>query len=795
MKVLKLLLKVVAALVLVVAVAGVLLAGLSRLALPKLDGDVTLAGLSAPVKVSRDAHGIPLITAQSEDDAYFMLGYLHAQDRLFQMEMMRRQGAGRLAEIIGPAGVNSDKFMRTLGVYDRADADFRGLAPATQNAFQHYAAGVNLWLAEGHMLPLEFQLLAFKPEPWTTTDSLVWQKLMGLSLSGNWDSELAQAALIAKLGPEKAAALTPDPRPNDPVTTSKEAALFPGLRPAELRAAMTAVIQPTSASNAWVIDGGHTESGMPIVANDPHLGFQSPIIWYFVGIDTPTLKIFGATMPGVPLHLLGQNGHVAWGITTPESDTSDLFIEQVTGDGISYDTPDGPKRFGSRTEVINVRFAKPVTFKVRDTRHGPVVSDILPPADTAAVAGGNKVLALAHGVLQPYDRSADAVFRMNHAADANAFVQAIASFNAPHQNMMFADTNGAVGYYSPGRVPVRRAGDGSVPVPGWTGEYDWRGIIAFDTLPHELAPPSGILINANNKMVHDNYPYLISAHWFGAYRAQRLEELLRNGKHATPDSVAAVQQDVVSPMAQEMLPLLLERASPETDRQRAIVALLKAWDGDMDRKRPEPLLFALWMEKLKGRILNDELGELARDFGGERPEVLRRILTSDETWCDDVRTPGKETCPQQVGGALAEVGVWLDANGITDPAKIVWGDYHRASFGHMLFRNFPFINRFGGRYIASSGDNYTVNRGSFLPSTASEPFAHVHGASLRAVYDFADLSKSKFALAGGESGQMASPFYEDLLESWRDGQYFTAPTAATALHQLTFTPPSEGPRP
>lgn len=787
MKALRVLGKALAALVLAIVVGAGIFVALSTLSLPKIDGALNVAGLAAPVNVTRDAHGIPLITAQNEDDAYFTLGYLHAQDRLFQMEMMRRQGAGRLAELIGRAGVNSDKFMRTLRVYDKADADFKGLQPATQRAFERYSAGVNAWLTEGHVLPLEFQLLMFKPEPWTTTDSLVWQKLMGLTLSGNWDSELAQAALIAKLGPEKAAALTPNPAPEEPVTT-RQTELFQGLRPAELRAAMTAAIQPTSASNAWVVDGGHSTTGLPIVANDPHLGFQSPIIWYFAGIDTPTLKIFGATVPGVPLHLLGHNGKVAWGITTPESDTSDLFIEQVTGDGVMYNTPDGPRRFQTTAETINVRFGKPVNFTVRETRHGPVVSDILDPKTTAPATEGNKVLALQSALLQPYDRSADGVYRMNHAADANAYVQAISSFHAPHQNMMFADTSGAIGYYAPGRVPVRRAGDGSVPVPGWTGEYDWRGLISFETLPHELAPVGGILVNANNKMVDDAYPYLMAAHWAGAYRAQRLEELLPKKGPSSPDAMAKMQQDVVSVMAREMLPLLIERAQPENEREKTLAAMLRPWDGSMDRVKPEPLVFALWMEKLKSRIVDDELGEVAGEFGGVRPEVIRNILTQDTSWCDDVRTPGAETCAQQVTAALGDAAQWLDQHGVRDVSKAHWGDYHQARFGHVLFSNFPGLRGIGARSIPSSGDNYTVNRGSFRSSSAAMPFAHVHGASLRAVYDFSDLAKSEFALAGGQSGQISSKFYGDLIEDWRDGAYFTAPHAATAVHSLTLEP-------
>jgi len=780
--------KFVAFVAAVLALIGGVLWLSSIRALPERDGTLSLAGLAAPVTVTRDEHGIPLISAQSEEDAYFALGYVHAQDRLFQMEMMRRQGQGRIAELIGASGVAADKFMRTLGVYRRAEEDLRTLDPATQRAFARYAAGVNVWLSESHTLPIEFQLLFFRPEPWRPADSLVWQKLMGLQLSGNWDNELGQAGLIAKLGAARAAELRPSPRPEDPVTMSRHAHLYRDLPLGALRAAMTRVIQPTSASNAWVADGARSTTGKPIVANDPHLNFQSPIIWYFAGIDTPALKIFGATVPGVPLHMLGHNHRVGWGITTPDSDTSDLFIEQVSGDGTSYETPEGPRPFDTRTEVIRVRFGDPVAITVRETRHGPVVSDILTtdevPPDLVA---GNKVLALSAALFQPADRSADGVYRMNRATDVAGFIEAIRLFHAPQQNMMFADVDGAIGYYAPGRVPIRKFGDGSVPVPGWSGDYDWTGWIPFEELPHELSPARGILINANNKMIDDSYPHLIAAYWSGAYRAQRLEELLA-GATASLETTQVAQMDIVSPMAREMLPMLLARVKPQTEGHKIVLGLLEAWDGAMSMDLPQPLLFAVWMEKFKGRILDDELGELAREFGGLRPEALRNVLTANPHWCDDVRTPDAETCEQQVAGALGDLMVWLSEQNISDPGALRWGDYHRAHFGHMLFRNFPVVSDFGGRFIPTPGDNYTVNRGSFSSSTSRIPFRHNHGASLRAIYDFSDLSRSRFALAGGQSGHMASSNYADMLQTWRDGAYFTAPTASQAVHRLILTP-------
>ena len=495
-------------------------------ALPDHDGFIVAKGVTAPVTVVRDANGIPMITAAAETDAYFALGYVHAQDRLFQMELMRRRGHGRLSELIGAVGLSSDRMMRTLGVYRRAAKDLKGLDPAVLAAFENYAAGVNAWIAEGNPLPLEYKLLWVGPEPWTPADSLVWQKLMGLSLSGNWDDELVNAALIAKLGPEKAAALHPGVRPGDPVTMAR---LVPVLRtlPADaLHAALTAVAQPTDASNVWAIAGARTQSGAPILANDPHLGFQAPGLWYFAGLKAPGLDLFGATVPGVPLHMIARNADVAWGITTTHSDTADLFIEKLGADGKTYETPEGPREFDERAETIYVRFGDPVTLKVRETRHGPVVSDVLRrPEGANDLIPEPYLLALSAALLAPEDRTAEAVYLINHATDAARFIEGIAKFHAPHQNMMFADRSGAIGYYSPGRVPMRKAGNGLVPAPGWDGSHDWSGWIPFEELPRVTAGAE-ILINANNKMVGDTYTHLIAAQWPDSYRAKRIADVL-----------------------------------------------------------------------------------------------------------------------------------------------------------------------------------------------------------------------------------------------------------------------------
>ncbi len=755
------------AVALVILIVGYLWIAALR-AVPPVTGTVTVAGLAAPVTIARDMQNIPFIKAQSEEDAYFALGYVHAQERLFQMELMRRQGQGRLAELIGSIGVGPDTQMRTLGVYRKTEADFAGLDAAARTALERYAAGVNAWLKEGRPLPLEFALLHIAPELWKPADSLVWQKLMGLQLSGNWSTELFNAALVEKLGATRASALSPGPKADDPVTMSTHVALFRDFAAEKLLAAMTAVIHPTTASNVWVVGGAHTQSGQPILANDPHLGFQSPNVWFLAGIDSPTLKVFGGTIPGVPFHMIGHTDGLAWGLTTTESDTADLFIEQTNGE--TYDSPDGAKAFETRTEVINVRFGSPVSVVVRETRHGPVVSDIV----KGAAAATNHVLALSAALFQPGDKSGEAVYRINHAQSMDAFLDAIKLFYAPHQNMMFADRAGNIGYYAPGRVPIRKNGNGLVPVPGWTGEYDWTGFIPFEELPHSINPPSGILVNANNKMVDEAYPYLIAAQWPDSYRAKRIDELLKSTAAADVGSITAVQQDVVSLMARELLPILLDNMRPRSDGEREVLDKLRAWDGTMDRNRPEPLIALLWIEAVKGALLADELGPLYAQFGGLRPELLQRILTTDTMWCDDVRTSEKtEICPEQIERAWQETLVWMNNHGISKPMDARWGDYHQATFGHMLFGNIPRLEWLGMQRIPTSGDNFTINRGSYRSPTSAVPFSHVHGASVRMIYDLSDLNHAHFTMPDGESGHIASPHYGDMLGPWRDGVYST----------------------
>jgi len=448
--------------VLVALLAVVLVGGYFwlRTGLPDYDTTLRLDGLRAPVQVIRDENAVPHIFAGNEADAFFALGYVHAQDRMFQMDLRRRAGAGELAALMGERALGFDRLTRTLGVYRLAERAYEQAPDGLRTIVDAYTAGVNTWLEtrEG-ALPPEYAILRTEPEPWTPADSLVWAKLIALQLTGNWRQEIERARFADALGPGALDDLFPDAVGTEPAT------LAPGMLE---RAALDGLwdslpdLGPSTASNEWVVGGARTASGMPVLANDPHLRLSTPALWYLARIETPETTLVGATVAGVPAMVIGHNGHIAWGLTTTGGDVQDLFVEKVDPEDPSrYLTPDGSRAFTTREEVIEVRGGDPVTLTVRETRHGPVVSDL--DEDFATVAGPDEVVALAFTALDPTDRTAEAIWRMNQATDWESFLDAMRLWGAPQQNLVYADTEGTFGFVTPGRLPIRKAGDGLSP--------------------------------------------------------------------------------------------------------------------------------------------------------------------------------------------------------------------------------------------------------------------------------------------------------------------------------------------
>lgn len=741
--------------------------------LPQLDGQLAVPNLEAPVDIVRDRHGIPHIYAESERDAYFALGFVHAQDRLWQMELNRRIGAGRLAEIVGERAADFDRFLRTLSVYDYSKRNFARLDADTRAIFEAYAEGVNAFLTTRRGAPPpEFVLLRHRPEPWQPADSLVWGKMMAWSLGTNWSNELLRARLAERLSASQIADFFPQDGgvaifPPRELTGLKWRAMLD-----ELARMGPAWPHPANGSNNWVIAGRHTVSGKPLLAHDPHLGLAVPSVWYFVHLSAPGLDIIGATLPGLPGILLGRNQRLAWGFTNTGPDVQDLFIEKLSpSDPGWYLAPGGEEPFEIRPETVKVRGGDDIHLTVRLSRHGPVLSDVLNRA--GAAVGEGYVLALAWTALENSDTTPRAFLNMARATNLEEFVAALRDYETPQQNIVYADVDGHIAFYAPGRVPRRQdANDvmGRLPVPGWHRGYDWDGYIPFEELPHSFDPPSGVIATANDKIVPDDYPYHITFEWEPAYRVRRISELLESQAKHSQESFIRLQGDIVSPMAREFLPLLLSVPAVQEPAAQAH-DLLRGWNGGMDRNRPEPLIFAAWYRELTRLVYADELGGMFGEAWGLRPIFMYDVLTAKPAWCDDVTTEAVEGCDEVIATAFVQAVAALAESYGPDPAEWRWGEAHPAHSRHQPFTHVPFLRRLFDIRFPVGGGAFTINRAQYSIASARAPFAAIHGPSMRGIYDLDDLDRSLYIHSTGQSGNPLSDLYDNFAERWGNVEY------------------------
>ncbi|MDF1791564.1 MAG: penicillin acylase family protein [Thalassobaculaceae bacterium] len=760
---------------------------------PETDGEIVgLSGLSAPALIERDDAGTVTIRAATPQDASFALGYAHAQDRLWQMELMRRIGAGRLSEAVGEGGLSYDKLLRTLGLHRLAAASYERMSPQAKSHVDSYVAGVNGYLeTRSGPLPPEFLLAGVEPEPWTAADSLVWGRLMSLQLAGNWFSEITRARMLKTgLTPERINLLYAPFEGSDGSLTAPDLSAVDRLddtRLAALAAALPDVLRPRRASNAWAVTGLQSPSGKPILAGDPHLEFQSPNLWWLARIEAPGYLRVGAFVPGVPFLVIGHNGAVAWSFTTTHSDTQDLFVERLDpADPGRYLTPGGTEPFETRVERFEVS-GETIEHMVRSTRHGPVVSDAMESA--AATAEDGTVLALASPSLAADDDTAQALFDLGGALDSDGVVAALRLFHSPQQNVTFADTTGHIGMISAGRLPLRRSGDGFYPSPGWTGTHDWTGWAPFESLPQILDPPGNTLINANERVAGADPDLFIARHFDAPYRARRIAERLKDGDR-TLAGMAALQMDTVSLFARDMLPLMLPHLPRAGGKglQTQAADMLAAWDGTMAADRAEPLIFAAWTRALTRRLFADELGALLGDYRRARAATLLRILREDDGFCDDTRTAEtRESCADIVAGAYEDALALLARLHGNKIDTWRWGDAHQAWFRNHVWSRIPVIGTSLTTRTPSGGGDYTVSRGTF-GGPADDPFRHRHGPGLRIIYDLANLDNSRFVAALGPSGNLLSP----LSLTWHDGWVGNAGIRLVApeepSHELTLSP-------
>ena len=761
--------------------------------LPETDGEIVgLSALAAPALIERDEAGTVTILAAHPQDASFALGYAHAQDRMWQMELMRRAGAGRLSEVVGEAALPSDKLLRTLGLHRLAETAYERLSERARSHVDSYVAGINGYLeTRSGPLPPEFLIAGIEPEPWVPADSLVWARLMSLQLAGNWFSEITRARMLkAGLSPEQIELLYLPFEGNDGTLTAPDLSALERVgdrRLAALEEMLPDVLRPRRASNAWAVNGPLSPTGRPLLAGDPHLGLQSPNLWWLARVESPGYLRVGAFVPGVPFLVIGHNGAIAWTFTTTHSDTQDLFVERVDpADPARYLTPKGSQLFETRIERFDVD-GESVEHTVRMTRHGPVVSDALGDAADAAQEG--TVLALASASLAEDDDTSQALFELGMAIDGESVQRALRKFHSPQQNVLFADTSGHMGMISAGRVPLRASGDGFFPSPGWTGTHDWTGWAPFEALPQSMDPAGNVLINANERVVGADPGLFIAQSFDAPYRARRIADLIRSGDRSM-EAFAAMQMDTLSLFARDLLPFLLEHLPDGSDKGLASQAgaMMRDWDGTMAPDRAEPLIFAAWARALQNRLFIDDLGPLLDTYSRPRAATLLRILREESAFCDDGRTDDiRENCGDIIAGAYEDALVLLARLYGNKIDAWKWGEAHRAWFTHPVWSRVPVLGPALTTRTQTGGGDYTVSRGSF-GGPEDDPFRHRHGAGLRVIYDLANLDNSRFVAALGPSGNILSPMSLTWQEKWARNEGFRLIEQDEPTHELTLSP-------
>jgi penicillin amidase len=763
-----------------IAVAAMGLAGLfiaGRMTLPMIDGEAALEGPKAEIRIVRDRFAVPHITATSRHDGLFALGYVHAQDRMWQMEFQRRIGQGRLSEFAGDVTLKTDIFLRTMGFYKAAEATLAKLDQRTRDDLQAYADGVNAWLVgRDSLLPPEFHILGVTPEPWRPADTVVWLKMMAMNLSGNWTSEALRARIAARLGADLMRQLWPEYPADAPIALEDQASLWqtPGID--KLMDVWPA--GPTGlGSNNWVIDGGLSATGKPMLANDPHLGLQAPSVWYFAHVDDGDDATIGATLPGVPFIVLGRNRHIAWGFTNTAPDVQDLIIEEFNPDDPDqYLTESGWESVITREEVIRISGAADHRLTVRSTRHGPILFDATTSTQGDGYLGKGQAVAIRWHVLDDDEFSIRAGLGTAAARTVDEFIEVMRDFHGAQQNMVVADVSGNIGFVAAGRVPIRAdqsEWQGMLPGKGWDPLSRRTGFIPFDELPQVVNPATGYVITANNRITGPAYPHFITNEWAQPFRAQRIRDLLTARTAHTIDSFREMQGDQVSLMVREFLPLMLQ-FEPADQELKQVIADLRMWDGNSSADRTEPTIFSAWYREFARQVLVDQAGPEFQRLWAPRPGFFRNVLNrrnGAEAWCDDTATDTVEDCAAILERSLSLAIAELEQRYGTDRDDWVWGPIHTALSDHNPLTNVPFVRDFFDLKVPVGGDSFTINVAHGRMRDAKSPFQTHSAASLRAIYDLDDLDRSIYVHSTGQSGNPMSPHYADMTERWRRVDY------------------------
>jgi penicillin G amidase len=784
---------------------------------PQASGSQQVVGVTAAITIERDSMGVPTVRAQNAEDLAFGLGYVHAQDRAWQLESQRRIANGELAEAFGRSVLDTDRFLRALGVKRAAAARWAWMQQQTdattaqsRAVVEAYSRGINAAL-KNQARPPEMVILGLATRDWTPVDTLAWHTMMAWDLSGNWTQELLRLRVALQLPPARANldglnALFPPYPGEQPLLQTDLVQLYRGLglgrdgtaeQLARLASAAPLSCVEGAGSNNWLVDGGRSDNGHVLVANDPHLKLQSPSLWYLARLEAPGVRVAGGTLPGLPFVVLGQNQQVAWAFTNTGPDTQDLYLEELrdTPQGTQVRTPDGWAAPQVIEEEIRIKGGTTEKLRVRVGRHGPFISDAGAGADLLGT-GKRYALALRWVALDTAHDPIAGGLALNRARSIDDFMTANRLFLSPMQSILAGDRAGNTAFVAAARVPVRRADNdlhGLAPAPGWDSRYDWTGFIPFEQLPQERNPGRGWMATANQRVVPPDYPHFLTSDWASPYRQQRIQQLLAAQIKHNLDTFAAMQGDQVSLAARPLLPLL-NAARSDHALAPAARAALQGFSGDMRADAAAPLIFWAWVRQLTIGVLQDDLGDalFERSFGSRSfRDTLEGIVTrNDATWCNDQRTPAAESCADQSNAAFTRALTELQARFGPDVSQWRWGDAHQAKGEHRPFSRVAALRPFFEVKTPVGGDTYTLNVARVLlkPDWAGDLYTDDHGPGLRTLMDAGNPQASRFVTSTGQSGLPWSRHYRDQLPLWSQVRYLPMWPEAPPSSSLTLRP-------
>lgn len=714
---------------------------------PETKGKVSLKGLKAEVKIIIDNWGLPHIFAQNEKDLFFACGYMQAQERMWQMDLTRRAGFGKLSEIFGKRTLEKDKVMRNLGLKEAAFKDYEKLSFRMKDLLLSYSNGVNSWINSRRFnWPPEFLLLRYRPQSWRPVDSLIVKEVMALLLCTDYQSEVIRAKLVKQLGAQKALEI-----------------LEEGVKiPSELKDASFSDWISTSnfqASNNWVLAGRRTQSGKPFLANDPHLEITLPPIWYEIHLKCPTIDVIGVSLPGVPSVIIGHNQSIAWGVTNSTADVQDLYIEKLNSSQDKYLDKDGWKPLKKKEEIIRIKGEKkPERMEIPWTCRGPIISPL--------IIKSQQPLSLRWTIYEG-GKTLEAFYLLNKAQNWDQFVEALQLLDAPSQNFVYADRKGNIGYYLSGKIPLRKKEAALFPYPGWDELGEWQGFLNEGEKPTLYNPDEGFIITANNKIIPDDFPYYVSLEWDAPFRAERIKELLLQIEKHNIESLKRIQNDVFSKKAELFIPLLRKIDGRQGDLSQAL-RIFKHWNLEMTEGKA-PALYEVFINVLHDEVFRDKLGknfEKFNTFFRHKEAGLLRILDEpSSSWFDKKRTKAIETRDEIFRISLEKAYKWLEKK-YGPPEKWDWMKIHSIHFNHPLGEA-PFFWFFNRGSHPLDGDGFTVKASFSLPSGLKT----THGASYRQIIDLSNLENSICVLTSGQSGHFLSPFYDDQIPLWLNGNY------------------------